>query len=53
MLKKEPPPNKPPKLNAMVKIIASMGGYLNRKSDPDPGPTTIWIAETKRCLVST
>ena len=24
-------------------MIASMGGYLNRKSDPDPGPTTIWI----------
>ncbi|WP_423202095.1 IS4 family transposase [Legionella fairfieldensis] len=20
-----------------------MGGYLNRKNDPEPGPTTLWI----------
>lgn len=27
----------------MIKMIASLGGYMNRKNDPEPGPTTLWI----------
>lgn len=36
-------PKEPPSLNVMLKLIASFGGYLNRKSAKEPGPTTLWI----------
>jgi hypothetical protein len=39
----KPPPDIPPDLNTMIKMIASLGGFLNRKSDGSPGPKTIWI----------
>lgn len=37
------PPHIPPTLNEMTRMVASLGGYLNRKSDPDPGVKTMWI----------
>jgi len=37
------PPKKPPKLGEIVICIACLGGYLNRKSDPPPGPKVMWI----------
>lgn len=43
ILKKEAPPKEPPPLNVMIKMIASLDGYMNRKSDPEPAPTTLWI----------
>ncbi|KTD71183.1 transposase Tn5 [Legionella tucsonensis] len=43
IVKKEAPPAKPPPLKVMIKILASMRGYMNRKNDPEPGPTTLWI----------
>ncbi len=43
VLNKKKPPSKPPSLNEMVKMIASLGGFLNRKSDGDPGPKPMWI----------
>ena len=33
---------KPPLLGEMIKMIARLGGYLNRKSDPPPGPKVMW-----------
>ena len=27
----------------MIRIIASLGGYMNRRSDPMPGVKTLWI----------
>jgi len=36
-------PAKPPVLSEMVKMIAELGGYLNRKNDGAPGPQTMWI----------
>jgi hypothetical protein len=39
----EQPPATPPLLQAMVTMIAEMGGYLNRKHDGPPGPQTMWI----------
>lgn len=36
-------PKKPPMLGDMVKTIAELGGYLNRKHDGPPGPQTMWI----------
>lgn len=37
------PPLIPPTLNEMTRMVASLGGYLNRKSDPEPGVKTMWI----------
>ena len=37
------PPKAPPNLDKMVRMIASLGGFLNRKGDGYPGPQTIWI----------
>lgn len=42
VLKKQKPPPAPPQLNEMIKMIASLGGFLNRKSDGSPGPTVLW-----------
>lgn len=41
--KRTRPPQKPPRLDEMVKMIASYGGYLNRQGDGEPGPKTLWI----------
>ena len=41
--KKAHPPKQPPRLNEMVKMIASYGGYLNRKGDGEPGPKSLWV----------
>lgn len=40
---RRPPPKIPPDLNAMIRMIAGLGGFLNRKGDGFPGPQTIWI----------
>jgi hypothetical protein len=37
------PPKVPPNLDKMVRMVASLGGFLNRKGDGYPGPQTIWI----------
>jgi len=36
------PPQQPPKLGEMVRIIAGFGGFLGRKSDGFPGAKTLW-----------
>jgi len=41
-VKKEPPPAKPPPIGQITPMIASLGGYLNRKGDGPPGTTTMW-----------
>jgi hypothetical protein len=42
ILKKSHPPEKPPSLNDMVRMIASFGGFLGRKSDGHPGAESVW-----------
>lgn len=37
------PPQKGPRLNEMIRMIAINGGYQGRKNDPPPGPQVIWI----------
>lgn len=37
------PPEKPPTLGEMIRMVASFGGFLNRKGDGFPGPQTMWI----------
>ena len=33
----------PPSLNAVVRLIAQLGGFLGRKSDGEPGAKTLWL----------
>lgn len=40
---RQAPPEKPPSLDSMVRMVASLGGFLNRKSDGFPGPQSLWI----------
>ena len=40
---RKPPPPEPPSLDAMARMIAGLGGFLNRQQDGFPGPQTIWI----------
>lgn len=37
------PPKQPPSLEVFTRLIAELGGYNNRPSEPPPGPQTIWI----------
>jgi IS4 transposase len=44
---KKRPPSDPPTLGNMIRMIATMGGYLGRKNDGPPGPQVIWIGIQK------
>jgi Transposase Tn5 dimerisation domain/Transposase DNA-binding len=41
------PPQSPPTLNEMIRMVASFGGFLGRKRDGHPGPQTLWIGLTR------
>jgi len=43
IVRKEPPPKTPPKLQEMVRMVAQLGGYVNRKRKDEPGPQTVWL----------
>jgi len=43
--------NSPDNVNAAVIILAMMGGYLNRSSDPPPGHQLMWQGYTKLQLM--
>ncbi|MBB5503719.1 IS4 family transposase [Paraburkholderia sp. MM5384-R2] len=43
VLSKKPRPKKLPTLNQMTRMIASLGGFLGRKGDGEPGAKTLWI----------
>jgi len=40
---RRPPPDEPPSLDTMVRMVATLGGFLNRKYDGFPGPKALWI----------
>lgn len=40
---REPPPAEPPTLSEMVRMVAQLGGYINRPRDDQPGPQTVWL----------
>lgn len=42
VVKKQQPPKQAPKLNDMIRLIASLGGYVNRKTT-EPGTQTLWL----------
>jgi hypothetical protein len=37
------PPEKPPTLREMTHMVASLGGFLGRKCDGNPGTQTLWL----------
>lgn len=36
------PPSEPPRLREMVRMVAGLGGFVNRAKGSEPGPETIW-----------
>jgi hypothetical protein len=40
---KKEPPDTPPLLDVIIRMIASLGGFLGRKQDGYPGPKVMWI----------
>ena len=38
----QPPPSTSPSLNAAVRLVAKLGGFLGRKCDGEPGMITLW-----------
>lgn len=42
MIYEKPPPQEPPTLKDMLRMIARLGGFLGRKHDGDPGPVVMW-----------
>ena len=41
-VRQEDPPSTPPSLNEMIRMIASLGGYVIRRST-QPGTQTLWF----------
>lgn len=41
-VRRQEPPSTPPTLNAMIRMIATLGGYVNRRST-QPGVQTLWL----------
>ena len=37
------PPQAPPNLQTMVRMVAQLGGYVNKPRGDDPGPQTVWL----------
>jgi hypothetical protein len=43
VVRRQPPPKVAPKLQEMIRLVAQLGGYVNRKRDDEPGPQTLWL----------
>jgi hypothetical protein len=43
VVRREDPPAEPPALGVFVRMVAQLGGYVNRKRPDPPGPQTVWI----------
>jgi transposase-like protein/transposase Tn5 family protein/DDE family transposase len=43
IVRQQPPPKQPPTLQEMVRMVAQLGGYVNRKRKDEPGPQTVWL----------
>ena len=48
----EKPPKEAPRLGEIILCIAQLGGYLNRKNDPPPGPKVMWIGVQKMHMMA-
>lgn len=43
VVRQQPPPTDPPTLREMVRLVAQLGGYVNRSRRDEPGPQTVWL----------
>jgi hypothetical protein len=43
VVRRTDPPATPPPLADMVRLVAQLGGYVNRKRADPPGPQTLWM----------
>lgn len=43
VVRREPPPSNPPLLSEMIRMVAQLGGYVNRKRPDPPGAQTVWL----------
>ena len=43
VVRRSRPPTRPPKLRDMVRLVAQLGGYVNRSRKDEPGPQTVWL----------
>jgi hypothetical protein len=43
VVRRQHPPSQPPPLAEMVRLIAQLGGYVNRPRKDPPGPQTVWM----------
>jgi hypothetical protein len=43
VVRRSSPPARPPKLAEMVRMVAQLGGYVNRPRKDEPGPQTVWL----------
>jgi hypothetical protein len=43
VVQNQPPPRQPPPLGEMVRMVAQLGGYVNRPRRDPPGPQTVWL----------
>jgi len=43
VVRRQSPPSQAPALREMVRMVAQLGGYVNRKRDAEPGPQTVWL----------
>lgn len=43
IVRQQPAPQQPPTLQEMIRMVAQLGGYVNRKRKDEPGPQTVWL----------
>jgi hypothetical protein len=43
VVQNKPPPHQPPPLGDMVRMVAQLGGYVDRPRHDLPGPQTVWL----------
>lgn len=43
VVRQEWPPSTPPTLREMIRMVAQLGGYINRQRPDEPGPQTVWL----------
>jgi hypothetical protein len=43
VVEQQSPPSKPPTLATMIRMVAQLGGYVNRPRKDPPGPQTVWL----------
>lgn len=53
VVQRSPPPKKPPTLMEMTKIVAKLGGYINRKNSGPPGPQSMWLGLQQMHIMAT